>query len=214
MKAIVFDFDGTLANTLPICFYAFQNVFKEFDQKDLTSDDIKEMFGPSETGIIMKNLSNPNKTEAIERFYQIYEESHKDFVENNTDIIELLELLKKSGIKIGIFTGKAKRSLDISLKALNMEGIFDAIITGDDVINPKPDAEGLRKVLSLLKVDHSEAIYIGDSDADVIAGKQANVYTIGVQWLPEYQTSVFSVQPDSIIKSIVEFKNAIQVGAF
>lgn len=214
MKAIVFDFDGTLANTLPICFYAFQNVFKKFDQKDLTSDEIKEMFGPSETGIIRNNLSNPNKTEAIEYFYQQYEEFHKDFVENNTDIIELLELLKKSGIKIGIFTGKAKRSLDISLKALNMEDIFDAIITGDDVINPKPDAEGLRKVLSLLKVEHSEAIYIGDSDADVIAGRQANVYTIGVQWLPEYQTSVFSAQPDSIIKSIAEFKNAIQVGAF
>jgi pyrophosphatase PpaX len=214
MKAIVFDFDGTLANTLPICFYAFQNVFKKFDQKDLTSDDIKEMFGPSETGIIRNNLSNPNKTEAIEYFYQKYEAFHKDFVENNTDIIELLELLKKLEIKIGIFTGKAKRSLDISLKALNMEGIFDAMITGDDVIKPKPDAEGLLKALSLLKVERSEAIYIGDSDADVIAGKQANVYTIGVQWLPEHQTSVFSAQPDSIINSIAEFKNAIQVGAF
>lgn len=36
MKAIVLDFDGTLGNTLPICFYAFQNGFKEFDEKDLT----------------------------------------------------------------------------------------------------------------------------------------------------------------------------------
>ncbi|MFJ7738847.1 HAD family hydrolase [Lysinibacillus sp. NPDC097287] len=212
MKAIVFDFDGTLANTLPICFYAFQNVFKEFDKKDLTVDEIKEMFGPSETGIIRKNLSNPNKEDAIEYFYKKYSELHKGLVVDNPEILELLNSLKEAEIKIGIFTGKAKRSLDISLKALNMEGLFDVIITGDDVIKPKPDPEGLLKALSLLKVENSEAIYIGDSDADIVAGVQANVYTIGVQWLPEYQTSAFIEQPDSIIKSVKEFNISFKVG--
>lgn len=212
MKAIIFDFDGTLANTLPICFYAFQQVFKEFDKKDLTSNEIKEMFGPSETGIIRNNLSNPNKEEAIEYFYEKYSELHKSLVVDNADILELLKSLKEAEIRIGIFTGKAKRSLDISLKALDMEGLFDVIITGDDVIKPKPDPEGLLKALSLLEIENSEVIYVGDSDADIIAGVQANVYTIGVQWLPEYQTSIFSEQPDSIIKSVMEFKSFLKVG--
>ena len=213
MKAIVFDFDGTLANTLPICFYAFQTVFNEFDKRELTTNEIKEMFGPSEIGIIMNNCSSPNKEDAIEYFYKTYSEVHKSLVIDNPEILELLKSLKEAEIKLGIFTGKAKRSLDISLKALGMEGLFDVIITGDDVIKPKPDPEGLLKALSLLKVESSEAIYIGDSDADIIAGLQANVYTIGVQWLPEYQTSEFSVQPDLIIKSIKEFKSSFKVGA-
>lgn len=212
MKAIIFDFDGTLANTLPICFYAFQNVFKEFDHKVLSSEDIKDMFGPSETGIIRNNLSNPNKEDAIEYYYEKYSEHHKSLVESNSEILELLKSLKEQSIKIGIFTGKAKRSLDISLKALKMDELFDVIITGDDVINPKPDSEGLLKALSLLGVNNSDAIYIGDSDADVIAGVQANVYTIGVQWLPEYQTSTFSEQPNLIIKSVKEFKSSFKVG--
>lgn len=213
MKAIVFDFDGTLANTLPICFYAFQNVFKEFDNTDLTSNEIKEMFGPSETGIIRKNLSNANKGEAIEYFYTKYSELHKSLVEVNPDILKLLKSLKEAEIKLGIFTGKAKRSLDISLKALDMEGLFDVIITGDDVIKPKPDPEGLLKALSLLEVKNSEAIYIGDSDADIVAGVQADVFTIGVQWLPEYQTPAFSEQPDLILKSVMEFKSSFKVGS-
>lgn len=212
MKAIIFDFDGTLANTLPICFYAFQRVFKEFDNKDLTSKEIKEMFGPSETGIITKNLSNPNKDEAIEYFYEKYSELHKDLVECNPEIIELLQSLKEIDIKMGIFTGKAKRSLDISLKALDMEGMFDVIITGDDVINPKPDPEGLLMALSLLKVKNSEAVYIGDSDADIVAGLKANVFTIGVQWLPEYQTSAFTEEPNLVLKSIEEFNSFFKVG--
>lgn len=213
MNAVVFDFDGTLANTLPICFYAFQSVFKEFDKRELSSDTIKEMFGPSETGIIQNNLLHPNKEEAIEYFYDKYSESHKCLVDIDPEILELLKGLKEANIKTGIFTGKAKRSLDISLKALNMEDLFDVIITGDDVIKPKPHPEGLLKALSLLQVANSEAIYIGDSDADIVAGVQANVYTIGVEWLPEYQTSTFSEQPDVIMKSVKELQRLLKVGA-
>lgn len=212
MKAIVFDFDGTLANTLPICYYAFQKVFNKYDNKNLTTNEIKEMFGPSETGIIRKNLSNPNKEEAIEYYYAQYSKLHNSLVEVNSEICGLLTSLREENIKIGIFTGKAKRSLDISLKALDMEGLFDVMITGDDVLKPKPDPEGLLKALSLLAVENFEAIYIGDSDADIVAGLQANVYTIGVQWLSDYQTEEFKEQPNSIIKSVIEFKQSLKVG--
>lgn len=61
MKAIIFDFDGTLANTLPLCFEAFRQVFKTFDNRDLTNNEIKAMFGSSETGIIRNNLIYPHK---------------------------------------------------------------------------------------------------------------------------------------------------------
>ena len=111
MKAIIFDFDGTLANTLPICFYAFQHVFKEFDNKDLTSNEIKEMFGPSETGIIRNNLSNSNKEEAIEYYYEKYSELHKNLVEINPEILELLKSLKENRYKNRDFYGKGKKKL-------------------------------------------------------------------------------------------------------
>ena len=187
IKAVVFDFDGTLANTLPICFYAFQQVFKEFDNRELSSDEIKSMFGPSETGIIRDNLLNPNKEQAIELYYTKYKEKHTELVEFNQNMDDLLRFIKAKGMKLGIVTGKARRSLDISLQALNMEEWFDVSITGDDVINPKPNPEGVCRALSFLGVKNSETMFIGDSEADILAGKQADVFTIGVNWLPEYQ---------------------------
>ncbi|WP_107839335.1 HAD family hydrolase [Metasolibacillus meyeri] len=209
MKAIIFDFDGTLANTLPICFYAFQSVFKQFDDKDLTSEDIVKMFGPSETGIIRENLQNPNKAEAIELYYEKYAESHTQFVKPNDEITELLYDLKDSGMKLAIFTGKARRSLDISLQALQMDGLFDVIITGDDVVEPKPAPEGLFKALALLEVDYTEAIFVGDSEADIVAGLQANVQTVGVHWLPDYQTAAFMQAPHHIVEHVAQFKDLI-----
>jgi pyrophosphatase PpaX len=209
MKAIIFDFDGTLANTLPICYYAFQSVFKEFDNRDLSTEEIKAMFGPSETGIIRDNLSNLNKEQAIEFYYEKYLENHSNLVELHAEIDDLLRYIKESGLKLGIVTGKARRSLDISLEALDMEEFFDVIITGDDVKEPKPHPEGVIKTLSLLGVQNNEAIFIGDSEADILAGVQAGVYTIGVQWLPDYQTLDFVTEPNQVFRSIKDFKQSL-----
>ncbi len=212
MKAIIFDFDGTLANTLPICFAAFQHVFKEFDEKELSSDEIKSMFGPSETGIIRDNLIHMNKDQAIERFYEKYVENHSSLVKHNREIDEMIKSLKEYGFKLGIVTGKARRSLDISLSALQMENLFDVIITGDDVLKPKPHPEGVLKALRLLGVKNNEAMFIGDSDADILAGNDANVHTVGVQWLPDFQTLEFSSQPNSFFDSVDQFVHFVNEG--
>ncbi|WP_102262448.1 HAD family hydrolase [Mesobacillus jeotgali] len=205
MKAVLFDFDGTLADTLPVCFLAFESVFKKFDDRDVTTEEIKSMFGPSETGIIRENLKNTNHEKAIELYYEIYRDRHENLVPKNEEIYTLLIELKKRGYKLGIVTGKARKSLDISLEYLELNNIFDVIVTGDDVVLPKPHPEGVNKALEELGVSNTEAIFLGDSDADILAGKHANVPTIGVQWLPNFQTIDFSIQPDEVYSKINEF---------
>lgn len=195
---------------MPICFYAFQAVFKEFDNIEVTSDEIKAMFGPSETGIIRENLIDSNHDQAIELYYEKYSEKHRELVLDNEKINDLLLQLKREGYKLGIVTGKARRSLLISLECLNMNDLFDVIITGDDVDTPKPHPEGINKALEHLNIKNTEAVFLGDSEADILAGFQAKVHTIGVQWLPNYQTLEFSVQPDQMFSSVDEFIQHLQ----
>lgn len=210
MKAVIFDFDGTLADTLPICFYAFQAVFKAFDNLELTPEEIKAMFGPSETGIIRKNLLNKNHDQAIEVYYEEYNQKHQELVVDNAEIYELLLHLKNNGYKLAIVTGKARRSLDISLAHLGMADLFDVMISGDDVECPKPHPEGINKILEQLNINSSEAIFLGDSDADILAGLRANVHTIGVQWLPNFDALEFSAEPKQIFRSIGELKSWLE----
>jgi pyrophosphatase PpaX len=206
LKAFIFDFDGTVADTLPVCFYAFQSVFKEYDQKDLTPEEIVNMFGPSETGIIRENLNHHNIDEAIELYYSKYEEKHEELVDNNKVMHEFLSLLIRDGYRLGIVTGKARRSLELSLKKLNMNDYFEVLITGDDVEYPKPHPEGVLKAIRMLGVNKVDAVFIGDSNADIAAGKAAGIVTIGVHWLPTVQSAAFTVKPDHFINSIESFK--------
>lgn len=170
------------------------------------------MFGPSETGIIKNNLKNKQYEEAIDLYYEKYREQHLELVLINEDINELLAYLKEKGFLLAIVTGKAQRSLDISLDVLEMNGLFDAIITGDDVSIPKPHPEGVNKALEQLNVTSNDAIFVGDSDADITAGLDAGVYTVGVQWLENYQTADFTIKPNRLFKSIVSFKDFIDGG--
>jgi pyrophosphatase PpaX len=210
-KAVVFDFDGTVADTLPVCFYAFQQVFRKFDGRELTKEEILAMFGPSEADIIGQNLTNQSEiTNAISYYYQSYQEKHNEYVRPFTSLHDLLLDMKKAGYQIAIFTGKGRRSLDISLNQLKLN-LFDILIAGDDVTQPKPDPQGLFIIMEELDSQPRDIIMIGDSDADIEAGMRANVQTVRVEWLPSALPRSFRRKPDYVFTEVKELRSLLGV---
>ncbi|MFY4774023.1 HAD family hydrolase [Metabacillus sp. RGM 3146] len=210
MKAILFDFDGTLADTLPNIYHSFKSIFKTYDQSNFSSEEIMKMFGPPETEIIDLHLQHEDKESAKEDYYHEYEKNHSLYVKRNEEITEVLHTLKDNGVKLGVVTGKSKRSLGLSLKELGMENIFSVMITGNDVKNPKPDPEGIEMAIKKLNLKKTDAIYIGDSDSDIEAGNRAEITAYAAQWLPNFETAEYDHQPKERIRSVSEFKDIIQ----
>lgn len=115
IKAVLFDFDGTLADTLPLTFKAFKTVFKVYDGRDVTNEQLISMFGPAEEEIIANNFKNTSSIlQASDDYYSIYKDGHIDSLRNDESIVALLNLLKAQRKKIGIVTGKSKRAFQIS----------------------------------------------------------------------------------------------------
>ncbi|WP_158734696.1 HAD family hydrolase [Alteribacillus sp. YIM 98480] len=198
MKAIIFDFDGTLANTLPVNYAGFKHVFQEFDNKSLSDEEVKNLFGPPEPEIIKKHLNSDQVEKAIEYYYKVYETHHSHLVNRNKDIEDMLFKLKNHRMKLGVVTGKSSRSFETSLEILKMTSLFDVMITGDDTEYDKPNPEGIFKALSKMDMKSDQSMYIGDSDGDIHAGRRANVTTAGAKWLPEYQSSEYTTEPDAV----------------
>jgi haloacid dehalogenase superfamily, subfamily IA, variant 1 with third motif having Dx(3-4)D or Dx(3-4)E len=207
IRNIVFDFDGTLANTLPIIVNALQRVFKEHDGFDLGYDDFIRLAGPSELGIIELNLKNRERLEAAtEQFLSHYNEKHHEFVEPVEEIALLLKDLAEAGVRMALFTGKARRTLDISLAKLRMNLAFDQIVTGDDVKESKPSPEGLHAILGSLGWNREDTIFIGDSNDDMEAGAAAGVRTYAAQWMPAVQSKEYATPPLLTFYSVEEFR--------
>ncbi|WP_121640830.1 HAD-IA family hydrolase [Virgibacillus sp. Bac330] len=86
-----------------------------------------------------------------------------------------------------------------------MIAFFNVKIAGDGVSQPKPHPEGIHKALEKMQIQPNVAMFVVDSEADIQAGLEANVYTVGVKWFPAYQTNTFTRQPDTQCHSIADF---------
>ncbi len=210
IKHIIFDFDGTLADTWPVMFMACAGVFERHDNRKITIEDIYKVAGPTELQIIEMHLSNRDRVDvAVSEFLADYEQHHEELVERNVEIAELLRDLRQAGLGIALFTGKSRRTLDISLDKLGWEITFDQIVTGDDVAKRKPSAEGIEQILSGLGWSREHTVFVGDSNDDMLAGQEAGMRTFAAQWMSIVQDKHYRIEPERVFDRVEAFKQFV-----
>jgi len=115
--------------------------------------------------------------------------SHKEFQEKNFHLLKLfpkaeetLIKVKEEGFSIAAVSNRSRDSLLHSLKLVQIFDYFDAVVSVDDVVNPKPHKEHVLTALKHLKVKPDFAYMVGDTQHDVAVGKSAKVKTVGVTY--------------------------------
>ncbi|HVS91793.1 MAG TPA: HAD hydrolase-like protein [Mucilaginibacter sp.] len=128
-KTVIFDLDGTIADTLPLCITAFKKSIEPLLGFDLTAEEIVATFGPSEEGTIRKLV--PEHEEAGVRAYlEHYEQLHHICPAPFPGILELLEILTSNGVQTAMVTGKGINSTRLSLRQFAIEKYFEVLKTG------------------------------------------------------------------------------------
>ncbi len=181
LKLIAFDFDGTIADTIPLCIEAFRSALLPYVGYSLSDQEILQTFGLNEAGII-RNLAGERWEEALEEYYCFYDAIHDICQAPFPGMIELLDFLKNQGIPIALITGKAKRSCDISLKKLQLFDYFVSIQTGSAERHNKDEL--LRNLMTEYRLAHDELVYIGDAVVDAESCHQVNVRCLSAAWSP------------------------------
>lgn len=179
IKGLLFDFDGTLANTLPVCIKTFQYTFQEYTGRSITEEEVVAHFGISEEGILQRVLGDQWQP-AMDRFIAIYQQLHVECPKPFAGVEEVLQHLKDRGIALGLVTGKGPRSAEFSLNYLKLIHYFDHIEVGDEHAIVK--AQAMKRILTAWNIDPSEAAYVGDTDTDMMEARMAGVLPIGACW--------------------------------
>ena len=116
IKAVIFDIDGTLANTVPLCVQAFRQAMEPQLQRHLSDEEIIASFGPDEEGTI-ESFKPGDSKKALADFMHYYQSLHTAMCPSPFDgIKDLLETLKQKGMRLAIATGKGEDTIAISLK--------------------------------------------------------------------------------------------------
>jgi len=209
IKAVIFDFDGTLINTNELIKTGLNQFAINHMGRVLTDIELMNLNGKhlkDQIGYMVKG----NLEAEIETFKTWYNHHHDTYATTFRGIPELLEILKYENITMGIVTNNSRVPLKKGLQHLNFTGYFESLVTSDDVATPKPNPEGIHIILDQLQVKPDEVIFVGDSPSDINAAKKANVTSCLVDWtiLSDLEKHVLS--PDYIIRSPLEILGVIK----
>lgn len=204
IKGVIFDLDGTIANTLPLCILAFRKSIEPHSNRLITDGEIIATFGPSEEGTIMA-LAPGNSQQALEDYLRYYEAMHDICPAMFEGIAGLLDELRSRFVRIAMVTGKGHRSTAISLRKFNAAQYFSPVETGSAEGPRKP--AGIAAVLEQWQCGSSEdIIYVGDAPGDIEACRQVGVPVIAAAWASTAEPAkLAALQPDALFFSVQDF---------
>lgn len=201
IKRIVFDFDGTIADTSELCLRCFHDAWEPHVGHKMTDEEILATYGLPEEGMIRK-LMPPPWDGALNDLYKMYEELHPVLCPAMFDGVgELISQLKKQ-FPLDLLTGKGARCCDISLRQVGLEHVFDIIIPGDPERLHK--VEGLRSIMAQSGCSAEELLYIGDAVSDITACKEAGVRCLSCAWSPVVDAAQLETLNPGLVFSTVE----------
>ena len=197
-KYIIFDFDGTLANTNNIIIASWQATFEHYLGHTLPVREIEATFGEILVNTIGRLIPDAPVNEVVD-YYRAYQDSHQQDYEVYVfeGIRELLEQLRERGCIIGVGTSRTAYSFWNYMKKLGMDGYVDEVVTMNDVTSHKPDPETIDAVLIKMMAHAGEAydsgsgipdavrkaaLMVGDTKYDIGCANNAGVDSVMVGW--------------------------------
>lgn len=216
-KLIIFDVDGTLMDSEQDVFICFNHILKSNMDFEITREKFQKMAGLSLEKVFEGVLSEDKKHLSIEltKKYRQYYIDEKHFLDTTTlfdGVKETISFLKKQGFIMVIASSKPKRALDYMVNHFKLTE-FDLVLgTGESNFKHKPNPEIINYTLDRFNISKKDAIIVGDSQADVLAGKNANIDTVALTYGYDTKENLMKFNPtyiidkfDSLIK-IIKFK--------
>lgn len=182
IKTILFDFDGTVANTNRLIIDSWQHVFRTVHGKEADEADIKATFGEPLGISMVKNFPDMNPEDAIDMYRSHQKDIYEEMIEPFPGIVELLKGLKEKGYQVGIVTSRLRNSTMIGLRKFGLAETADYIVTCEDTDKHKPDPEPALIALEKLSAKADETLMVGDSMFDIKCAHNAGIKAVMVGW--------------------------------
>jgi phosphoglycolate phosphatase len=189
LKAVFFDLDGTLT-VLALPLDAMRRDTKEYYLDQGAPDDLFDAAdGISSSRVKAREYFfsqgvSDNEWEQMEREIDKTLSGHEGWAAANAELIDgsmdVVRELKALGLKTAILTNNGRTAVDLILKQLPFQELFDVIQTRNESPSPKPFPEGLRKLMSHMGVEANEVVYVGDARIDAAAATRAGIEFWGV----------------------------------
>jgi HAD superfamily hydrolase (TIGR01509 family) len=205
VRTVIFDLDGTLADSVEL-FYGFAcEVAADLALPPPARDAVYELMRTGRstlTHLLPASLPADRVTAAFNQRAPQWLRRYFESTEPIAGVLDAVRSLHTAGFQLGIATSSAR---DVPFLARwGIRSLFGAIVGREDVTERKPAPEVIVQCLERLRSPAHAALYVGDSPIDIQAGRAAGVHTVGVLSGASTYAVLAAERPDAIIGSVVE----------
>jgi len=184
-RLVIFDMDGTILNSLEDITDSINEILNRNSMPSHTIKEVQYFVGNGLHKLVERAVVPGSDEALIEKIYAEFVSYYKDHCHIKTrpydGIIDLIKSLREEGYLTAVSTNKAENALNELLK-IHFDGMFDCAIGARDGMPIKPSKEMAEYILRTLQVNKEDAVYVGDSDVDIMTAVNSGLDYIGVTW--------------------------------
>ncbi len=210
IDTVIFDFDGTLADTAPYIVFVTKETLKRYGIDNVSEELIRSNIGLPLLDCLRLdgNLSSEQAQQAVILYRKIFDES-LSVTKYFNGVPETLAAFHSKGIKMGIATSRSAASLNSMLDSRNLRHYFTAIVTVDNGLAAKPSPDMALEALRLLGSKACTTLMVGDTTYDLEMGRRAGCRTCGVTYGNHSRSRLQESSPDYLIDTFNELVSIV-----
>lgn len=215
IKAVIFDLDGTLADSLESIAYCTNTVLQGLGFLPIEKEAFRYLVGDGAAKLVERALerSGDEKLALFDRAFSEYTAVFEKYcmyqVKPYPGIVEMLQALKEAGIRTAVLSNKPHERTKDVIRSLFGEELFDVVMGQQPGVERKPSPAGVFAILKELGLEKEETLYLGDTNTDMLTGKAAGLFTIGVLWGFRDREELMAYRADALIERPMELLDYI-----
>lgn len=207
-EAVLFDFDGTLADSNELINRSHLSVLEEYYPGMYTLESVRQFNGPS-LDEVYGRLDWEEKDTMIAKYREYNAIYHDEMIRLFDGVTEQLHVLKEKGMKLAVVSTKRNDTLWKGIKLLGLDGLFDVVIGGEDYTYYKPNPEPIYRAMAELNCLHEKTMMVGDNFHDIEAANNAGILSVFVGWSQKTREEIAPYGPDCIVDTMEELTDLV-----
>ena len=200
---VLFDLDGTLADTIPLIVASYQHAFRTVLGEEIDEARARAWIGRPLLAALLEE--SPEHGHDLDQTYREWNLANTArLIRRYEGVPEMLEALASAGVRMAVATSKRRQTARLALEGVGIDHLIEVAAALEDTTRHKPEPDPLLHAAASLGSQPCDCVYVGDATVDVLAARAAGMAAIAVGWGAADREALAATGPEALVDTVAD----------